>query len=410
MRDLKIVLSAGIAVSVLAAAAANAQDALSPDRDYGINVGQANISPYIHLGYFYDDNPDFVRKGEKGGKYATSDDYDSAGYNIRPGIDLKLPGNDVTLTGNAFYSLERYDKDFMEDRDEWGESLGLTVNAPRDLDISVSELYRYVSEEDEDAVRWDDRYELRAGASVHKGIGERTGLTVSGHYDSIDYDNEYLYDRDSYGIGARLSRAVTEKMNAQVSGHYTGSGSDGQDGTADTWTALVGVSSRATDKITYDLNVGYHLYSGFGSDNDESTVAYSASVKWAATDKFNVSLSGSSEFHPSEDEADNSIRVYRVGLGAAYRPVERWLFTARLGYTDEDYTKKVYTGANTIMDGRIAGKNRHDGFYSMSLGAAFALAKFASINGGFVYSFDESSIEAYEYDRWRATIGLSLRY
>ena len=410
MRDSKMVFSAGVAVLGLAVAAASAQDALSPDRQYGVNVGQANISPYVHMGYFQDDNPDFVRKGEKDGKFATRKDYDSSGYNMHPGVDLKIPGNDVSLTGNAFYSFEHYEADFMENREDWGESLKFTYNAPRDLDISLNEFYKYVREDDEDAVRWNDRYQLGAGASVHKGIGEKTGASVTASYSDIDYDNEFLYDRSSYNLGARLSRAVTDKMNVQVSGHYTGSESDGQDGTADTWTALVGVSSRVTEKINYDLNVGYHLYSGFGDDDEKSTVAYSGTIGWRATDKFAMHLSGSSEFHPAEDEAANSIRSYRVGLGATYRPIERWLFTARLGYADEDYTKRVGGGANSIMDDRITGRKRHDGFYSASLGASFALAKFASVNAGFVYSLNDSTIEAYEYDRWRATVGLTLRY
>ena len=409
MKQNLIALSASAAVVAITAGFANAQAPLSPDRQYGINIGQANISPYVHLGYFYDDNPDFVRKGEKGGKFGTSKDYDSWGYNIRPGVDLKIPGNDVNLTGNAFYSMERYEKDFVEERNDWGESLALTINCPRDLDFRLNQLYKFVHEEDDEAARWDDRQELGFGGSVHKGIGEKTDVTLRGSYKDLDYDSEALNDRSSYTVGAVLSRAVTEKMNAKVTGHYTGSESEKQDGTADTWTALVGVSSRATEKITYDLNVGYHLYTGFGDDDDESTVAYDGSIHWAATDKFGLRLSGSSEFHPSEDEDDNSIRSYRAALSAHYRPVERWLFTARLGYTDQDYTKPVKTGPNTTMGG-VTGLKRHDRLYSTSLGAAFALAKFASINGNFTYSFDDSSIEAYEYDRWRATLGLTLRY
>ncbi len=410
MNQNSVTISVCTAILAISAGAAFAQAPLSPDRQYGINIGQLNVSPYIHGNIFYDQNPDFVRTGEKNGKFATRKDYDSWGYNLRPGVDLKLPGNDVNLTGNAFYAIERYEQDFMEKRDDWGESLQLTINCPRDLDIRLNELYQYVEEEDEDAVRWEDRYEIRVGGSVHKGIGEKTDVTVNASYGEIDYDSDLLYDRSNYKVGASISRAVTEKMNAKISGHYTGSESEKQEGTADTWTGLVGISSRATDKITYDLNVGYHLYTGFGSDDDESTVAYDGTIRWAPTDKFGLNLSGSSEFHPSEDESDNSIRSYRVGLGATYRPIERWLLTARLAYRDQDYTKKVNTGANTIMEGEIIGKHRRDAFYSMSLGASFALAKFASINGNFTYSFDDSTIEQYEYDRWRASLGLTLRY
>lgn len=398
------------AVAAVPVGMAVAQGALSSERDYGINAGRLNISPYVSAGVFYDDNPDFVRKGEKGGKFGTEEEYDSFGYRIRPGVDLKLPGNDVNLTGNAFYSLERYEEDFMEDRDEWGESLGFSYNAPRDLDFKLNEHYRYVREQDEDSVRWDDRYEMGVGGSVHKGIGEKTDVTVSGNYSELDYDSETLYDWHRYGVGAALSRAVTEKMNAKITGRYSGSESDRQDGTADTWTGLIGVSSRATDKISYDLNVGFHQYTGFKGDNSKTTVAYSGDVKWAPTDKFNVSLNGSSEFHPSEDEALNSIRSYRVGLGASYRPVERWLFTSRLSLRQQDYTKPVKEGSGTLMSSGIIGRHRRDNYYTFSVGASFMLTKNASLNGNFIYSFDDSTISDYEYDRWRATLGITLRY
>ena len=104
----------------------------------------------------------------------------------------------------------------------------------------------------------------------------------------------------------------------------------------------------------------------------------------------------------------NSVTLPR--LGASYRPVDRWLFTSRLSLRQQDYTKKIREGSGTIMSSGIVGRHRRDNYYTFSLGASFMLTKNASINGNFLYSFDDSTIPEYEYDRWRATLGITLRY
>jgi hypothetical protein len=382
-------------LALLASASAFAQDMFLPNDRYGIILGSARVSPHASAGVFFDSNPDYVREGEEDARFGTAEDYDSWGYSVQPGVDLKWQANHWLLAADAWYTMERFEKEFLESRDSWGESASLSFEGQRDLYVTVAESYKYVRETDEDAARWKDRYELAAGIDVDKALGEKTIVGAGAKYRSLDYDSSLLNDWSKVSLDARLARAITEKMNATLTGRYETDESEHQDGSADTWTGLLGVSSRATDKISYSLGVGVHFYTGF-DDSEKTKFAYHAQAKWAPTEKFDLSLAGNTSFYPAEDEFDSSIYEIGAGLVARYRPISRWLLSASLNYQREDYTQEVRTGSNVIMDeSAILGRHRVDNYVTAVAGASFALSQYASVNGRFAYSFDDSTIAEY---------------
>ncbi len=402
----QLVLGVCLAMLVVGAGSVRAQGLGTVDEGRGVWVGPMNLSPYLNASWFYDSNVDFVREGEED---LIETEKNSEGYNVQPGLSLHLPGNGWALTGDGWYQMERYDADFAENRDDWSESLSLSAETPRDLSLRLTEMVQFVSHEDVDMDRWNDRLEARVSGDVAKSLGERTRVGLGGSYSDLIYDDEDLYDWSSVGASATVSRDITERLDLTFSGGLTSQSSEDQDGNAESWTANAGFASRATEKVAFNAAAGVTSYTGFEDDESRVGLSYDLGAKWQTTERLTLSMSGTSQFQPAEDVEDNSALVSTVGVGANYRPLDRWTLFTQASYRREDYSNPVRNENMMLLDDP-AGETRRDDQISGAARLVFAVTRDVSVFGGLVYSYSTSTISDFDYDRWRGSLGVALRY
>jgi opacity protein-like surface antigen len=422
-------LFAAVAASVAATAVAIPESA----SDNGIWLGgTVNISPFIEGGYIHDDNPNGFRKqksdllAEQGIEKKSSD-----GYTIRPGFNVDIPGNCWRLAGRAYYSMVRYSEDDVDDRDDWGESLAFSGETDGGLAWRLDESIVKVDLEEQFIGEFPynfstrDRIEMTFGGSLSKRITEKCRLEVGGSYSKTDYDYEELYDYERYGGRLSFAHVLTEKTDWTATASHTihkqTTNSDLMEDTNDDTSStkfLLGVKSRSTERVTFDIQGGVEFYDGNasedGASNDETSFTYAFGIHWQPTERLNIGLRGLGEYEPSEDIYGSSVDTKSVGLTASYRFFERLRVSAGINYRREEYERRIskITAANgnpySVDD--INGYSRDDDTLELSGRITYSLNNYASIYASVTYFDLNSSIDDFEYDRTRYGFGGIIRY
>ena len=421
-------LLAAMAASVAATAQAIPESA----PDTGIWLGGAvNLSPFIEGGYIYDTNPNNVRRQKK--ELLEEQDVESKksadGYMIRPGVNLHVPGNCWNLAGRAYYLMERYSIDDVDDRDDWGESLTFSGETDGGLMWRLTESIVQVDlEEQFDGdfpynYSTHDRLEMTFDGMLSKSITEKCSLEVGGSYSKTDYDSDLLYDYYRYGGRVGFAHNLTERTDWTLSATHTineqEANSDDLEDLDDTRSTkfMAGVRSRSTERVTFDVKGGVEFYEGNdnedGSSNDKTTFTYALGASWVASERLTVDLHGMGEYVPSEDIYGSAVDSKTIGVTASYRIFERWLLSASATYRREEYEHKIAK----IMDANgnpysvdDSGSNRDDDIIELSGRIAYSINNFASIYASCTYYDLSSSISDFDYDRTRYTIGAAVRY
>ena len=165
-----------------------------------------------------------------------------------------------------------------------------------------------------------------------------------------------------------------------------------------------GLASYMTDRISYRLLAGWSMFD-YANESSQNGFVYTVSGNWKIGETWNTMLLGSSYYQPSERQYATQTRVDAVSWGIAKVMVRgklRATFDIRyrheqhesLQSSDWDYNLDIWTGR---------------------LGADYTLCRFLSI---FAYAEYQKSMNdeadkrngAYDYDRWRITIGAKLQY
>jgi hypothetical protein len=376
-------------------------------------IGPLNLSPFVEAQGFLDSNVDFIREGERPVKGQALAE-ETFGYGIQPGLYLSMPGNGWSLSGRGWYRFENYEDPLAESRRDWAETMEFFAESASGRGLRISELFQQVNHEDFQTGRWDDRFEGRVRGDVGGRITDKTRLFVGGVYDEIKYDDPDLYDWRRYGGQANLARRITEKSDGVLMVEVNRQTSEKQNGDADGVLANLGVASRATEKTHYRMTAGAEYYSGFEGDDSRVGVAYELGLTWKATDRLTATMSGSSLYQPAEDVEDNSMLVSTIGAGLEYSPLRRWTALLDALYRREDYTLPV-RGTDPLrpgssIDTSLPGQSRKDDQITGHARLTFAVTHDVSVFADGIYTFSTSSIEEYDYERWRAGLGLAARY
>ncbi len=415
-----------------AAVASTAQAIPETASDQGIWLGGAvNISPFIEGGYIHDSNPNNARKQKKDLLAENNVDIDKSaeGYTVRPGFNIEIPGNCWKLAGRAYYKMERYSNDDIDDRDDWGESLAFTGETDGGLMWRLTESIVQVDlEEQYDgdfpySYSTHDRLEMIFGGSLSKRLTDKSRLEVGGSYSKTDYDSERLYDYERYGGRLSFAHKLTEKtdwtLTASHTIHSQEANSDELESADDTKSTklMAGLKSRSTERITFDVQAGAEFYEGNdnadGSSNDKTTFTYALGANWLASERLNVGLHGLGEYEPSEDVYGSSVDTKSIGLTATYRFFERWRLSTGITYHREEYEHriaKVQDKNGNPYSVNKYGKSRDDDTLDLSGRLTYSLNNFASIYGFVTYHDLSSSISDFDYDRTRYGFGAAIRY
>lgn len=371
---------------------------------HGFRFNNLTISPYVNLEANFDSNVDIDTR-----------EYDDWYLTINPGVDLTYTGNDWGLSGNFWYSYDKYQQYGDLDASSYGERLKGYWQSPKGWNLVMGQSYMKKGKSSDDSILnggrgiWRERDYLDFQGALSYQISERMGVTLSGQYSDLNYKNDSdkygkLYGWEEWSVGLQLAHKLTEKSNFLVSGTYQEYESDGAQGQgfkrgSEGYSVMAGVGSRATERITYRLMTGASWFD-YGDQGNTVGWTYSIDANWLINSKWAATVAGSSYFQPSETEANQSMQVYTISTGVTYRPFQKLSLRGDIAYRQEN-DEYGRAGYNVKME---------DDIWSVRFRADYQLQQYVSVYAGIEYTDWQSDRKEFEYDRIFGTIGVKLRY
>lgn len=178
----------------------------------------------------------------------------------------------------------------------------------------------------------------------------------------------------------------------------TSAGSDGV-------TVQGGFGTYATERISYRVLGGWTNYSYDEGGKGSSGFSYSVSGNWTITETWKSSLLASSMYQPTEREFGSSQRVDMISWGIAHSMIRGKLNgTFDVAYRRETREYSASQSYDYDLD-----------FLTFRLGLNYTLNRFAALYSSLEYrksmsDKDEGRGAAYDYDRFRATVGVRFTY
>ena len=370
------------------------------------------IKPYVSLSYTYDSNIDTARHS----------DSDSI-FCVNPGADFDWVGDRWALSGNVWYRRNAYCK-YRKAMGEngWGESLAYKwttgPQTEKGWSLIIAEKYQLIDQGDSFTTEkgrgiWRDREAIDVSGALERRFTERLHADVQGQYNWLDYRNDTgkympLYGWSAYSIGLEAGYAASKWTDLLVAGGYTdytqkgGTGYKHYSNDSQVWTVQAGLGTHATEKITYRVLVGASSLSYGGHSNVDSGWSYSLSSNWRATRQLQFSALGSSYYQPSERTLGQAIKVYSLSAGVSYLTFgDKLNLTGNIAWR---YEESVYN------DRYLAANEEDETILSARIGADYLINRWASVFANFTWEKEFCDNTAYEYDRYRFTVGVRFHY
>ncbi len=387
------------------------------DRPRGIRVGQKlTLNPYVSLAYTYDSNPDSYRKADPG-----------SNWEVNPGLNFTYLDDNWSLVGGAWYSYHAWNKyPDQQNSSSYGEKLDFkwanSLPNEKGWSLLLSESYQQVAEDDD----WNyaggrglgrDRKQFTFDGALERRFTERFHGTFVGDYYLLDYDNNYSKYGNLYGwkrltVGAEGGYMLSRWTDFIVSANYQWYWQDNtgtynylaSDSTG--FSLMAGVSTRATERISYRVLAGWSRFK-YANASELNGWTYELSGKWDISETWSMMVLGSSYFQPSEREVGSANKVYNISWGLAKSLIRNSLrATFDIAYRKEE---RVYS----CVDDRRG--NYDEDITSARFGLVYTLNRYIDIYGRLEYqwydgSYADKEDKSYDFDRFRATIGLRLTY
>jgi hypothetical protein len=376
----------------------------------GFKFNNLTVSPFVNLDYAYDSNVNFNRARGAGLGASQGSEVGDSILTVNPGVDLTYIGNDWGLAGNAWWAYDRYAKVDSLSAGRYGESLAFYREAAKRWRFDLRQSYTKSSQNDsiidggQGLQREQEQFVLNG--SVAYELSERTKATLSGMLSDLTYENRAplspLFGWTEYSVSLELARKLTEKSDVLVSGSYRIFSQD-SDSTlsADSteYGLMAGLGSRASKLIRYRVLTGLSLYE-FESGEQEVAWTYSVTANWTVNKKVGLSAAGSSFFQPSKTgDGSRAEKVDALSVGVTYRPMKK--LTTRLDLAARREEEQVSNGS---------GGGSTDELFSVRSRVDYELMRYVSIHGGLEYQKFISDQGESDFDQYRATVGMSLRY
>ena len=389
------------------------------ERERGIRVGQRlTINPYVSLSYTYDSNPDSYRKADAG-----------SNWEVNPGLNFTYLEDNWSLVGGAWYSYHAYNKyPSQQNSSSYGERLDFkwanSLPNEKGWSLILAESYQQVAEDDD----WNyvggrgygrDRKQFTFDGTAEHRFTERVHAAITSGYYLLDYDNDpnkygNLYGWKRLTVGGEGGYMLSRWTDFIVSGNYQWFWQDNsgyyyggrQQSDSVGYSLMAGISTRATERISYRVLGGWSRFK-YANACELNGWTYELSGKWDMSQTWSMMVLGSSYYQPSEREAGSANKVYNISWGLAKSLVRNSLrATFDVAYRKEE---RVYSFVN---DGR---GNYDENILSGRFGLVYTLNRFLDIYGRLEYQMYDGSYaskedKSYDFNRFRATIGLRLTY
>lgn len=411
-------------VSAVALAAFAAQADVI-DRPTGFKIGQRmTLRPYVSMGYTFDSNPDSSRRSSSGSSWC-----------INPGVGFDYAGGNWNVKGAVYYQYHAYSSGYSHqlNTSSFGEQLAFDwtnceQGKGKGWTLLLNETFQSISQDDDMTTSGGkglgrDRLELRVSGALDRRFNEHWHAGVNGGYYLLDYDNDVdryapLYGWTRWNAGAQIGFTASKWTDVFIAGGYQGYTQDndvylGGEGDISRgsrisdrstgWTLHVGVGSFMTERIEYRLSGGWSVFD-YANEKTVNGFTYEGSLKWMIGETWDMMFLATSYYQPSEREYGSATRTDALSWGVKKSMVRGKLdATFDVAYRHETHTCVDFENSDYHLD-----------ILTFRLGLNYNINRFLSAFGRIEYQTEicdgDNLGNEYDYDRWRATIGLRLAY
>lgn len=415
------------ALAVVAATGAFAE----VEREPGVRLlnNRLTLRPYLSFSYTYDSNIDSSKHSKSGSQWI-----------VNPAVDLAYAGDNWKLDGSVWYQYHAYNRYTSQlNESSYGERLRATwQNSAADeagWSASFVETFQQIAQDDDMSNHngrgiGRDRMDFTAEGVVERRINERVHASVTANYYYLDYDNDVdkyarMYGWKRASAGAQAGYVVNRWTDLILAANYQWYWQDNNrdhdarwrgdetsrgrhiSGDSRGWSVMAGVSTRATEKLSYSILGGWSRFEYGGGAKSLDGWTYSASADWQADveNTLHFMALASSYYQPSEREYGSALKTYNFSFGAAKGLIRNALrATFDISYRKETHEYVEYKSDDYDSD-----------IWTARVGLTYRINTYASVytrleyqtymaKGGSVHN------NAYDYDRWRGTVGFSLTY
>lgn len=391
------------------------------DRPSGIKIGERmTLRPSVSTSLTYDSNVNPNNDDEK------KDDFL---WTISPALSLAYDAETWSLLLSGFYNYrQNFDSSHQyENRHNFGEDLrwnwSNSTGAEKGWAIVLGQSFQQITMADDLTTDNGQRYtgdskQFQLSAAIQRRFNQNWHGDVNAGYYWLNYDDSdttrggnSFYGWDRVNVGAEVGFAPSPWTDFIVSGGYhyydqDNAGGSNLDSNSQGYTVQGGLGSYMTDRISYRVLAGWSRFEYGGSEGSTSDgFVYTITGNWKIGETWNMSLLGSSYYQPSERQNSSKSRVDAISWGIAKSMVRgklratfdiryRHETTESTAHSSNDYNLNIWTGR---------------------LGADYTMCRFLSVfaYGEYQNSMNDESERrngAYDYDRWRVTVGLRAQY
>lgn len=417
-----------VGMAVSASAAVAQAGVLDGERGIKYMNERLTLNPYVALSYTYDSNVDSTKHSKAGSQWV-----------INPGANLEYKGESWSLDANVYYQYHAYNRYTHQlNESSYGERLKFNWDTTKAGDKGwkfwFNENFQQIAQDDDMSEHSGrgigrDRKQFSSDFGIERRFGQHIHAGVNGDYYLLDYDNNVnkyatLYGWNRITLGGQVGYTATRYSDILLAADYQwydqdndrdrGSYADGETArgrriASDSkgWSVMAGVGTHATEKISYKVLAGWSRFEYGGGTKDIDGWTYRVTGNWQvdAKDTLNVMVLGSSYYQPSEREYGSAIKVYNLSVGATKSLVKNKLkATVDLCYRKETHEYTEYSAADYDED-----------IWTARVGLVYDINRIASVYARLEYQTEETEGggprgHEYDYDRWRATVGVRMTY
>jgi len=390
------------------------------DRPEGIQIGKRmTLRPYVALSVSYDSN---VRSRHDNVE-------DDVMWTISPGLGLTYNAENWSLLMSGYYNYRHYCKGGHSDlnhhsygqdlRWNWANSTG----SEKGWSLVLGESFQQITAADDMTLADGRGYsadtrQFQLSAALQRRFNEHWHGDVNASYYWLDYMNdtkqrEALYGWDRWMAGGEVGFAPSKWTDILLTGSYQGYTQDNAEqstrigGDSRGFSVQGGIGSYMTDRISYRLLAGWSRFEyGDGAWSDDDFI-YTVSGNWKIGETWNTMLLATSYYQPSEQQYASASHVDALSWGLA-----KLLIRGKLrGTLDLRYRRDAHSYAGDVN----ADYDYTTDVITGRLGLDYNLNRFLAffVYGEYQRSWNDASERrsyAYDYDRWRVTAGIRLKY
>ena len=411
------------AVAVSASAVAMAED-INREGHLRYLDNRLTLRPYLSMSYTYDSNVDSSKHSKSGSQWI-----------VNPSLQATYLDDNWKVDAKIWYQYHAYNRYTSQlNSSSYGESLNLewansAMNEPG-WSLRAFERFYQIAQDDDMSEHngrgiGRDRKEFNGEVMLERRLNERLHAALNANYYYLDYDNNvdkyaYLFGWKRAVVGGEAGYAVNSWMDFIVAADYQWywQDNDVKPGESSSyrhrvysdsrgWSVMGGIATRATEKLSYRLLTGWSRFEYGDGAKDIDGWTYRANADWQidANNTWHVMLVGASYYQPSERERGSAIKVYHFGVGTSKSLVRRTLRAS----LDLNYRKETHEYTEFESD------DYDTDIWTARISLIYKINNIASVFGRVEYQSEYCSGghirgNAYDYDRWRGTVGFSLTY